>query len=124
MSIGKKRLVIHEKEARREPDICGVALELINRDTSYPKNVSIATLLIEPGKSSTEHYHKRTEEIYYIIDGSGVVEISGKSYTVETGHAVLIPIGEKHRIENTGTNVLKFLSVDAPIFDPEDVIIV
>jgi len=46
----KFKIVIHEDEGKVVPDICGTAIELINRETSGAQNLSFAKLIIEPGK--------------------------------------------------------------------------
>ena len=67
-SMKERSLVVHEDDGRREEDICGLAIELINEETSLPKLMSIATIYVDPGKSSQLHYHLRTEEIYYLLE--------------------------------------------------------
>ena len=115
------RLVINEADMPKTPDICGTAIDLINSDISDSRNISIATILIEPGRQSEEHYHKRMEEVYYIIDGSGVVLINGQMFNVAQGSAVYLPVGKRHQIKNTGTSCLKLIAADSPSFDETDV---
>lgn len=116
-----KKNVVHENESNEIPDICGKVLELLNQDNSSCKFMSIATILLDPGKSSTPHFHKEMEEIYYIIDGEGFIEIDEQITAIKSGHAILLPIGSKHKITNTGKNVMKFISVDSPPFIETDV---
>jgi putative monooxygenase len=115
------KIVVHEDEREGEPDICGEAIELLNPQTSGSKKISMATILINPGKESIKHFHKEMEEMYYIIDGKGEVVIDGVEYEVKKGCAILLPIGSKHQVKNTGKSILKFISVDSPPFDEEDV---
>jgi mannose-6-phosphate isomerase-like protein (cupin superfamily) len=119
--VSKKRLVVHETEGAVVPDICGTAIEMINSDTAGATKVSFAKLIINPGKASQRHYHKETEEIYFILAGSGRVIIDEESFDVRPGHAILLPIGVHHQIFNTGNQDLVFVCADAPVFDPEDV---
>jgi mannose-6-phosphate isomerase-like protein (cupin superfamily) len=119
--MGEKRLVIHENEGERIPDICGVAIELINEETSTPKNVSLAVIILDPGKTSEPHYHKRTEEIYYILEGTAAIVINDNRYEVKPGHAILLPLNSVHQIINTAGVPLKLICADSPPFDPKDV---
>jgi mannose-6-phosphate isomerase-like protein (cupin superfamily) len=116
-----RKNVVHENESKEIPDICGKVLELINQDNSNCRLMSIATIFLDPGKSSTPHLHKEMEEIYYIIEGEGVIEIDGQTNIVKSGHAILLPIGSKHMITNTGQKVMKFISVDSPPFNEKDI---
>ena len=119
--MGEKRLVIHENEGERVPDICGVAIELINQETSTPNNVSLAIIILDSQKESEAHYHKKTEEIYYILEGKATIVINDKRYEVKPGHAILLPLNSTHKIINAGDVPLKLVCADSPPFDPEDV---
>ncbi|MBN1840722.1 MAG: cupin domain-containing protein [Deltaproteobacteria bacterium] len=119
--MSESKLVVHESQGKVVPDICGTAVELINARTSGSQKVSFAKLIIEPGKRSRRHYHKETEEIYYILSGSGKVIIDDAEFDVGPGHAMLLPIGVFHEIANTGGNDLVFVCADAPVFDENDV---
>jgi mannose-6-phosphate isomerase-like protein (cupin superfamily) len=119
--LTQRRLVIHEAEGEVSPDICGIAIELINRKTSGATKISFAKLIIRPGEKSRTHYHKKTEEIYYILSGTGKIIINNKSFNIGPGHAILLPLGSHHQIINKGDNDLIFVCADAPVFDPSDV---
>lgn len=120
--MGQKRLVIHESEGKVVPDICGTAIEMINAETAGSSKLSFAMLIIEPGERSRRHFHKETEEIYYILSGQGRVEIDNETFDIRQGHAIFLPIGSYHQISNTGDQKLIFVCSDAPVFNPEDVI--
>ena len=117
----QKRIVIHEDEGERVPDICGTAIELINKRTSFPTKVSLAIIILDVGKESEEHYHKKTEEVYYILQGCGVMIIDGTRYEVKPGHAVFLPLSSSHKIINRADTPLKLVCADSPPFDPNDV---
>lgn len=116
-----KKIIANEKDGIEVPDICGKVIELLNQDNSNCKYMSIATLFVNPGESSQKHFHKKMEEIYYIIEGEAEIDIDGIINKVYSGHAILIPIGSTHQIKNTGTQILKFISVDSPPFLQEDI---
>ena len=120
--MDQKRLVIHETEGNVVPDICGTAIEMINAETSGSSKISFAKLIIEPGERSRRHFHKETEEIYYILSGQGRVEIGNETFDIGPGHAIFLPINVSHQIFNTGDRKLVFVCADAPVFDPVDVI--
>ena len=48
-------------------------------------------------------------EIYYILEGTGVVTLEGEEHAVEAGAAVFIPGDAEHGIRNTGGTPLRFL---------------
>lgn len=119
--MSRIKLVVNEKEGSTEPDICGTAIELINSKSSGATKVSLAKLIISPGQESRRHYHKETEEIYFITSGSGYVVINEEKYEVGPGDAIFLPIGSHHQIFNTSKSELIFLCADAPVFNTRDV---
>jgi mannose-6-phosphate isomerase-like protein (cupin superfamily) len=98
--------------------------ELLAHRNSCIRNQSLAEARLPPGESTTQHHHKLTEEIYYILEGHGLMEIDGDSNAVGPGDAIAIPPGAKHTITNTGSGMLKFLCTCAPGYEHEDTILV
>ncbi|MFN2112720.1 MAG: cupin domain-containing protein [Anaerolineales bacterium] len=83
-------------------------------------NHSLARIVIPKGKFSAPHYHKVSQETYYILEGEGKMTVNGESMTLHPGQACLIEPEEVHQIENNGIYDLVFLAVCVPAWDPED----
>jgi mannose-6-phosphate isomerase-like protein (cupin superfamily) len=49
---------------------------------------------------STRHYHKRTTEVYYILEGQGRMELNGDTVEVEPGTIVYIEPYTRHRLSS------------------------
>ena len=43
------------------------------------------------------HYHKRTDEIYYVLHGAGRMKLDDKEIELHKGVTVYVPRGVKHR---------------------------
>ncbi len=43
------------------------------------------------------HYHERTDEIYYIIDGEGKMQLDEEEIELREGVVVYVPRGVKHK---------------------------
>jgi len=80
---------------------------------------SVSHSTIKPGKRSKRHKMK-TSEIYYILEGNGVIHIGEESQIVSKDDAVYIPPFSIQFIENTGTSDLKFLCIVDPAWKKED----
>jgi len=80
---------------------------------------SLAQAWLNPGKTSLLHRLK-TSEVYYIITGTGEMEIDGEKAVVGPGQAVYIPPGTAQRIRNTGEEELVFICIVDPAWKPED----
>ena len=97
--------------------------ELLAHRNSVIRNQSLAEARLKPGASTQEHYHIQTEEIYYITHGGGRMRIGNESRDVKAGDAIAIPPGERHKLWNTGTEVLRLLCCCAPAYEHSDTVI-
>jgi mannose-6-phosphate isomerase-like protein (cupin superfamily) len=43
------------------------------------------------------HYHERTDEVYYVIDGEGTMVLDGEVIELHEGVVVYVPRGVKHK---------------------------
>ena len=97
--------------------------ELLAHRNSCIRNQSLAEARIPAGGSTLEHFHPRAEEIYFITAGSGKMRIENETRAVKTGDAIAIPPGLKHKIWNTGEELLKLLCCCAPGYEHADTIL-
>lgn len=97
--------------------------ELLAYRNSAIRNQSLAEARLPVGASTQEHYHPLAEEIYYITHGTGRIRIEGALREVKPGDAVAIPPGQKHKLWNTGADVLRLLCCCAPAYEHADTII-
>ena len=93
--------------------------ELLGIPTAPVRNQSLAEATLEPGQKTERHYHAESEEIYYLVQGSGDMEVDGERRTVSPGDAILIPPGAWHRIR-AGGEQLRFLCCCSPAYRHED----
>ncbi len=80
---------------------------------------SLAYALVKAGQTTRPHRLK-SSEVYYILDGNGIVSINGENTDVHSGQAIYIPPGAIQYIRNTGNSDLKFLCVVDPAWRAED----
>lgn len=97
--------------------------ELLAYRNSCIRNQSLAEARLPPGASTTPHRHPKTEEIYYIVAGQGLMQVDEESSEAGPGDAVAIPPGARHQITNTGSSMLKFLCCCAPPYEHEDTLL-
>ena len=83
---------------------------------------SLAHAVVRPGETSFRH-RLRTSEVYYILEGEGLMRIGEEAARVGPGQAVYIPPGEVQSIENVGRTDLKFLCIVDPAWRPEDEVV-
>ena len=66
----------------------------------------VAVIEILPGKCSFDyHYHETDEEVFYIINGQGMLRTPQGELSVKQGDCILLPPGPEnaHSIRNTST---------------------
>jgi len=97
--------------------------ELLAHRNSAIRNQSLAEARVPVGGSTMEHFHAKTEEIYYITAGAGRMRIGSEMREVKPGDAIAIPPGSRHKIWNTGGQILKLLCCCAPAYEHSDTII-
>jgi mannose-6-phosphate isomerase-like protein (cupin superfamily) len=97
--------------------------ELLAYRNSAIRNQSLAEARLPVGASTQEHYHAKTEEVYFITGGCGRMRIEGEVSEVKTGDAIAIPPGKKHKLWNTGDGPLTLLCCCAPCYEHSDTFI-
>ncbi len=106
-----EEFMARDKTALREllhPDRHDVAL-----------HYSLAHAVVEPGKRSAQHVLQSTE-VYYILQGQGIMYIDDESEAVRAGQAIYIPAQATQWIENTGAEELQFLCIVDPAWQEQD----
>jgi mannose-6-phosphate isomerase-like protein (cupin superfamily) len=93
---------------------------LLDLSVAPVRNQSLAEAELAPGAATTRHFHKASEELYYLLDGTGLMELDGDTRAVGPGDAILIPPGAWHQITATGEAPLRFLCCCAPPYSHED----
>lgn len=91
---------------------------LLDRANAPVANQSLAEAALPAGGATQRHYHRLSEEFYYLLDGRGLMEIDGETREVGQGDAVLIPAGAWHQIR--ALEPMRFLCCCAPPYAHED----
>jgi len=94
--------------------------ELFPTNNYSIKTMSLAEARILPGESTEYHFHKKSNEIYFVLEGSGIFEIEGEKKKVEKNDCIFIPASSKHKIKNVGKKPLRILCFCSPPYLHED----
>ena len=94
--------------------------ELFGRPTGGVEHQSLAEATLAPGQATQRHYHRVSEEIYFVLDGEGEMELDGERRGVSAGDAVAIPAGSWHELRAEGDRPLRILCSCAPPYTHED----
>lgn len=77
------------------------------------ENFVMGYVELEPGGSVPMHDHVQ-EEVYYIVEGNGTIEVGNETREVKTGDAVYIPPNDPHCLTNTSTKQMTMMFVYSP----------
>ena len=80
---------------------------------------SLAHAVVKSGVTTRAH-RLRTSEVYYVLEGVGIMHIDDESAPVHTGSTVYIPPMAKQYITNSGKGDLKFICIVDPAWHKED----
>ena len=75
---------------------------------------------VDPGQRLSYQSHHRRAEKWTIVTGQGIVTLNDREIPVGPGSVIAIPIGTKHRIQNSGTSPLVFVEVQLGDYFGED----
>lgn len=94
----------------------------IIREYHHSKEASLTEAVVKD--VTKPHYHKTSREIYFILDGKGLMEIEGKKEEVTEDQTIIIPPGKTHKIKNIGEDTLRILCFCTPSYNDEDTLLV
>ncbi len=66
-----------------------------------------------------DHYHRISDEVYYIHSGRGTMRLGDEYSDVAEGDIVSITRGTVHGLVKTGQDSLVIFIITSPPFDPE-----
>jgi mannose-6-phosphate isomerase-like protein (cupin superfamily) len=78
------------------------------------KNMCFGLADFPPHKHAPAHVHEESEEILYILTGSGEFYFDDQPEAIKPGTCVFVPPGVVHSINNTSDEVLKVVYVFSP----------
>jgi mannose-6-phosphate isomerase-like protein (cupin superfamily) len=82
---------------------------LLKRD-----DLSIIQEAVPPGKKEVRHYHKISNQFFYILSGMAVMEINGEDKTLIKNQGIFIQAGVPHQLKNESSELLEFIVVSSP----------
>lgn len=82
-----------------------------------------AWIVVSPGSTMTRHVNPPGEsEVFFVLEGSGVMEVDGVQQRVGPGCCLLVPPGSPHSLRNDGAGPVRALALwwgAATTVDPE-----
>lgn len=84
---------------------CGTIRNLVSEGPA-----KLVHLFVE---NAEKHYHKKTTEYYYVLDGTGQISLDDKMQPIKKGDVIKIEPGVKHQAIE-GETPLEILVIEVP----------
>ena len=118
--VGEMSKVIRLEEAETRKALGGTLKVFFNPQTANTKNLRFSVGYFSPGEKLEPHIHPESEEIYYVIQGTGTVYLGTdlEEVPIEPHMGLYIPAGMVHGVTNTGEERLLIAFFVAPGKEP------
>jgi oxalate decarboxylase/phosphoglucose isomerase-like protein (cupin superfamily) len=78
------------------------------RDNKTLNNLVLSSTELYRGQATRGHSHAGQEEVYFFVQGTGIMMVDEQRFRVTAGDIILIPDGAFHRVINDGDMNLVF----------------
>jgi mannose-6-phosphate isomerase-like protein (cupin superfamily) len=113
--LKQQSLVLHRDECSPSDWQFGKIQRIVTGGKGGVANVHVATTQNLP-----QFFHTGYDEIYYVLSGTGIVTLDGKSYPLRPGSVVVIPAEVRHSLEASKGVELEFVIFGTPPISIED----
>jgi len=101
------------EDAPTVPCPCGQSTRIVTAADSLGCSFHITQI-----SDSVRHYHQKSAEVYYILEGDGMMELNEETLPIRSGDVITIAPGTRHRLfSRLG---VKTVVVAVPAFDADD----
>jgi mannose-1-phosphate guanylyltransferase len=83
----------------------------------------VKRITVKPGQSLSLQYHHQRAEHWIVVQGIALVQVGDQETRVEPGQYRYIPLKERHRLSNIGTEELVLIEVQCGAYLGEDDIV-
>lgn len=101
------------EDAPTVPCPCGESTRIISAIDGLGCSFHITQI-----SDSIRHYHRKSAEVYYILEGTGQMELGEDTVAIDPGCVIAIAAGTRHRLFSPLG--VKTIVVAVPAFDPAD----
>ncbi|MEM2876279.1 MAG: cupin domain-containing protein [Candidatus Bathyarchaeia archaeon] len=108
--------VLRLDEAETKIILGGPIKVMFNRETAGSRYSTFSVGYFNPGEGLKPHLHPESEEVYFIVEGSGTVYLGAEQKPIEVGAktGIYIPPRTIHSVKNTGSEKLVIAFFVAP----------
>lgn len=109
-----KVIKVSENPAVEVPDHVGCTAQEIAGDLLGIKTCVVKFGVYEPEGTADEHFHEKSEHVFYILSGALTIFAGGKAYTARAGEGMYVPEGISHSAVNGSKGFTTYIAVTLP----------
>jgi mannose-6-phosphate isomerase-like protein (cupin superfamily) len=79
------------------------------------KGIQAGIIRLHPFQKDTQEPHS-VDEVYYVIEGSGFIEINNKNYAIKERTSVFVPAGADHKFHGNNQDLVIFYVLGSDIY--------
>lgn len=92
---------------------------LVGPENSGSARIDLRISRYAPSAYVAEHVHQVQEQVYYVLEGEGVLTLNEDQHLMRPHDYVYVPPGVRHSFTNTGLAGLVFLVMTTPAQDEQ-----
>ncbi|HEU5378823.1 MAG TPA: cupin domain-containing protein [Ktedonobacteraceae bacterium] len=81
---------------------------LFHKDVHSPL-MFLNEVYVAPGEQVGRHEHEDMEEIFYFLEGEGIMQLADETQPIGPGDCVIVSAHIPHVVENTGKQEMRFI---------------
>lgn len=85
------------------------------------EGVSVIQERVPPGRAEIMHYHQKSRQFFFILEGGGTMMFKDQSIKLKKGEGLEIPPGVPHQFTNLSDSDVHFLVISVPRSDGDRV---
>lgn len=78
------------------------------------QQLSVIEELMPAAAAEIRHYHRNSQQFFYILAGEAIMEIEGRTVLVRAGSGIRVLPGARHQIRNSSSAAVRFLVISQP----------
>jgi len=76
--------------------------------------LSVIEERMPPGTSEARHFHRTSNQFFYVLKGTLTIEVAGTESALGSGQGIHVEAGEPHQVSNKAMVDAEFLVVSNP----------
>jgi mannose-6-phosphate isomerase-like protein (cupin superfamily) len=77
-------------------------------------DLSVIEERMPPGSFEQRHFHTRSRQFFYVLDGEATLELDGVTHRLQRGDGLHVPPEVAHQVRNDGSADVRFIVISAP----------